>query len=143
MMPTSSDSLAAETLCAEAAFLHQQFFGRAATPAFISTYCQAHAEIADLSAANADELRTVQRVFAKRLDACGLEPWLRHGTRRHLLSRKLMLVAYLAECDGEHSEFRRAETGRWRSWRALSQAGLKGLFRLLRGWWQKTRYGLV
>jgi|RhiMetdeSRZDD1v2_1073273.scaffolds.fasta_scaffold466948_2 hypothetical protein len=143
MMAAVSDAHLLVNLRDEAHLLHQQFFGRTATTDFVNLYLKAHAEIPDLLDASVAERRTVRLVFAKRLDACGLEPWLRAGTRRHLLSRKLMLVAYLAECDGAHPEFRRAEVGRLRSWVTLSSCGLKGIFRLLRGRWQKARYGLL
>jgi hypothetical protein len=143
MMPALSNARLMADLSDEANLLHQQFFGRTATTEFVNLYLKAHTEIPDLSDASVEEGRTVRLVFAKRLNAFGLEPWLRAGTRRHLLSRKLMLVAYLAECDGAHPEFRRAEIGRLRSWVTLSWCGLKGSFRLLRGRWQKARYGLV
>jgi hypothetical protein len=132
-----------EQLRDEAELLHRQFFHHAATDEFVSYYLKAHAEITDLSDANANEIRTVQLIRTRRLDAYGIEPWLRKGTRRHLLTRKLMLVAYLAECDGAHLSCRSVELGRGRAWLTLLVSGASGLIRLLRGRWQKTRYGLV
>ena len=89
------------------------------------------------------ELHTVATIVHKQLDALGIEPWLRDGVRRHLLSRKLLLIAYLGECDAVHPGFRQAVSGRIHSYMQLCGAGLGGAWHLLVGRLQKAVYGLL
>jgi hypothetical protein len=77
------------------------------------------------------------------LDALGIEPWLRGGLQRHLLSRKLLLIAYLGECDAVHPGFRQAVSGRMPSCLQLCGAGMLGAWHLLAGRFQKAVYGLL
>ena len=131
----------------EAETLHRQFFRAAPAPAFINAYQQAHAELPALHDAADDatdnERHTVSLIIEHNLDALGIEPWLRSGTRRHLLARKLLLVAYLAECDGAHPAYRQTDRGLLRAWSALSWCGVRAAWHLLKGRWQKAKYGLV
>ena len=90
-----------------------------------------------------NELRTMEAIVEKHLDALGIEPWLRVGSTRHLLSRKLLLIAYLAECDAQHPEFRRAANGRFLSLVQLCLSTTSGVWHLLRGRRQKALYGLL
>jgi len=127
----------------EVQVLHQQFFRSPAPPALIDQYLRFHAESPTLVQATPQELRTVATIVHKRLDALGIEPWLRGGAQRHLLSRKLLLIAYLAECDAEHLGFRRAVSGRLPSCLQLCGAGVRGAWHLLTGRLQKAVYGLL
>lgn len=131
------------TLIREAELLHRQFFQRDASPKLLDFYTLAHSELLDLTQASDGELRTVQLVVERHLDALGIEPWLRSSSGRHLLSRKLLLIAYLAECDAAHSEFRREAKSRAVSYVRLGQSGAKAAFRLLRGRIQKALHGLL
>jgi hypothetical protein len=127
----------------EVQVLHQQFFRSPAPPALIDQYLRFHAESPTLVQATPQELRTVATIVHKRLDALGIEPWLRGGAQRHLLSRKLLLIAYLAECDAAHLGFRRAVSGRLPSCLQLCGAGVRGAWHLLTGRLQKAMYGLL
>jgi len=131
------------SLIREAEVLHRQFFRRDAPLRFIEYYTMAHAELPELARANDNELRTVRIVIVRGLDALGIEPWLRSGSRRHLLSRKLLLIAYLAECDAAHPEFRQEVRGRVRSLVHLGRSSALAAIRLLRGRLQKFLYGLL
>jgi hypothetical protein len=83
-------------------------------------------------------------IVQKHLDALGIEPWLRRGSAtRHLLSRKLLLIAYLAECDAEHLEFRLEIRGRLRSLVHLCCGALWAGWHLLKGRLQKALHGLL
>ncbi len=136
-------NLAQGNLTREAEVLHRQFFRREASLGFIDEYLRAHVELPDIWQASDNELRTVNIVIEKKLDALGIEPWLRTGSRRHLLSRKLLLIAYLAECDATHLEFRQEIIGRTRSFAQLCSSGALGIIRLSKGWIQKALYGLL
>ena len=127
----------------EVQVLHQQFFQSPAPPALIDKYLRFHAESSTLVQATPQELRTVATIVHKRLDAFGIEPWLRGGAQQHLLSRKLLLIAYLGECDAEHLGFRRAVSGRLPSFLLLCGAALWGGGHLLTGRLQKAMYGLL
>lgn len=130
-------------LLKEAAFFHRQMFGCAATLQLAKYYATAHAEFSGLGETSLDEHRTVQTVVERQLDAPSIEPWLRSRPIRHLLSRKLLLIAYLAECDGSHPEIHWQTVGTVRSFGRLIASGFRGVFRLLRGRVQKAIHGLV
>lgn len=100
-------SFAATPLMQEAQFLHRGFFKRGASVQFVDAYCRAHRDLPDLQAFSAAELATVQTIVERKLNALAIEPWLRRPGKRHALSAKLLLVAYLAESDASHAEFSR------------------------------------
>ena len=130
-------------LSQEVQILHQQFFLNPAPPALIDRYLQFHTESSTLVEATPQELRTVATIVYKRLDALGIEPWLRGGEQRHLLSRKLLLIAYLGECDAAHLGFRQAAIGRLPSCVQLCGTAVRGAWHLLVGRLQKAMYGLL
>lgn len=130
-------------LIREVDLLHRQIFGRVAPPGLVQHYVRAHAELADLTEASQQEIRTVRIVVERGLDASAIEPWLRSRPTTHLLTRKLLLVAYLAECDAEHPEFRRQVTGRVRGFMQLGRSSALGVMHLLRGRLQKVLHGLL
>jgi len=130
-------------LMREVEVLHRQFFRRDAPHGLIENYMRAHAELPDMARVSNSELRTVQIIIEKGLDALGIEPWLRSGPERHLLSRKLLLIAYLAECDAAHPEFRQEANGHACSFAQLCRSTMLAAIHLLRGRLQKTLYGLL
>lgn len=130
-------------LSREVQLLHQQFFRSPAPPALIVQYLRFHAESPTLVQATPQELRTMATIVHWRLDALGIEPWLRGGAQRHLLSRKLLLIAYLGECDAAHLGFRQAVSGRLPSSLHLFGAALRGVWHLFAGRLQKAVYGLL
>lgn len=132
-----------EVLCAEARYLHRSLFYRYPTENLVDAYLRAHIEIPDLRAIDTRQLGTVNLVVKHSLDAVGIEPWLRVKVRRHALSAKLLLIAYLAECDAGHPEFVRHVTGGWLALASMGNAVLISIFRLLRGRIQKAWHGLV
>lgn len=137
---TSSEST---ILYEEARYLHFSMFGRYPDNVTLSYYVSAHAEISLLRFLSEQELNTVRVIIAHSLDATGIEPWLRGKRMRHALSAKMLLLAYLAECDSCHPEFSRcASTGRM-ALLSIGRAALKAGFCLLRGRIQKVCYGLV
>jgi hypothetical protein len=130
-------------LTLEADVLHRQIFGRPAPAELAKYYAQAHAEMADLTEATEQEIRTVRVVVERGLDAPAIEPWLRAQSRRHLLSRKLSLIMYLAECGGRHAEFRVRAVGRIGSFLRLGASAIAAAARLSCGRLQKMRHGLL
>lgn len=130
-------------LTREVEVLHRQFFQRDAPHEFIEGYLRIHAELPDMARASDSELRTVKIIIKKELDALGIEPWLRSGPERHLLTRKLLLIAYLAECDSAHPEFRQEVRGRVRSLAQLCRSTALAATHLLRGRLQKALYELL
>lgn len=130
-------------LTQEVKILHLQFFQRDASQDFIERYQRFHKDLPEMTQATGGELRTVSVIIERRLDALGIEPWLRGGPTRHLLSRKLLLIAYLAECDAAHLESGRVVKGRWRSLLQLCGRAVWGSGQLFKGRLQKALYGLL
>ena len=130
-------------LTEEVKYIHMSMFRQYPSNLISDAYIRAHAEIPDLSFFNERQLKTVQTVVVKRLDAVGIEPWFRGKKIRHALSAKILLLAYLAECDACHSGYsRRAITGRM----VLVNMGfttLRAGHCLIRGRIQKAWHGLV
>ena len=132
-----------EMLCIEARYLHVRLFRQCSSDSILSAYVSAHAEIPDLHAIDEHELRTVRIIVAHRLDAVGIEPWLRRKRTRHALSAKILLLAYLAECDACHLEFSRSVYDGRMAFAKMGCAVLSSIYPLLRGRLQKVWYGLV
>lgn len=130
-------------LAREAAYLHQQLLRRVAPAALVENYLRAHAELPELSEAHAAQLRTVRVIVERGLDALGIEPWLRTRRVRHMLTRKLLLLAYLTECDAGQPEFRHRSTGSWLAWPRMGCAVVIAGVSLLRGRMQIGRHGLA
>ena len=124
----------------EAEHLHRCLFRREALPPFVASYFRVHAILPELRTFSPEQLRTVNIIVAARLDAVSIEPWLRRCRKRHALTSKLLLVAYLAECDGQHASFSRRDVG---GYFTLFLAGLRGGIGLLHGRFQKAWHGLV
>ncbi|MDE7370523.1 MAG: hypothetical protein K2N07_02025 [Desulfovibrio sp.] len=127
----------------ECRHLHSCFFKRDAPETLVQEYVRAHAELAALRDIPAEEEMTLRTILDKGLNAAAIEPWLRRKGHRHALTRKLMLIAYLAECGGGHEEFLREPRGRLAGWTGMLLAGVKGAGALAAGYAEKTFYGLV
>ena len=127
----------------ECRYLYFFFFKKTPPPCLVQGYIQAHKELSSLRDFPAREYATIQKILEKRLNATAIEPWLRRKGERHVLTRKLMLISFLAECGGGHEEFSRQAQGRVRGWWALVLGALQGTGALAVGYAEKTFYGLV
>lgn len=127
----------------EAEFFPRLFLNHATAPRLAQAYLRAHFELPDLCSASEAESKTVRVIVDHKLDALAIEPWLRGGPRRHLLSRKLLLVAYVMECDGCHPEIRQAVTGRSTGITRLCVILIASAVRMMRGRLQIMIHGLV
>jgi hypothetical protein len=125
------------------AYLYQSIFNRSPTSQIVDLYINAHSEIDELKQLDKRQIITVTRIVSAKLDAVGIEPWLRTHNRRHVLSIKLLLIMYLAESDANHPEFRRHSVGSLKGYKRLVLAGLKGFTRMIIGSIQKAIYGIV
>jgi len=130
-------------LTREAELFHRQFFRHNPSHRFVEQYLKVHAEQPELMHATDNEFRTVQIIVEKELNAFGIEPWLRSDSRRHLLSRKLLLTSYLTECGAMHPQFRQEVEGRARSFFQLCQSVALAAILLVRGKLHKGLYGLL
>lgn len=133
------------TLDGESRYFHKCLFSEEAEPRFVELYRAVHLEQADLFAASDREIAGVARIVARRLDAAGIEPWLRRRSQRHLLSRKLLLATYLAEVDGQHlTKFGLQEhQSQCQLWCHIFFKIAGGVFRLTRGFMQAIRHDLL
>lgn len=139
---SDSSVLEAVLLRREAEYLHQALFGYAPSTATSDYYVRAHSMLSFLSQASETERSLVQCVVDRGLDAMGIEPWLRGGGKRHLLSAKLFLLAYIGECDAGHAEFSRSLSPNYSPWITLASASFSAGYRLLCGRMQLLRHEL-
>jgi hypothetical protein len=131
-------------LQAEVCYLHRQLFHRAPNDGLVSAYLRVHADLPELHSLDPQQLHTVRTVVTRRLDALGIEPWLRDKSKkRHALSVKLLLLSYLAETDASHPEYTRHGRVVQGVWACMLLTTLSAVFRLLRGRVQAARHGLV
>lgn len=143
---SSTQALSSESrneLRKEAEYLYRRLFGREASTELIENYLAAHAQMPALYMAPEAQFNTVRTIVAKELDAVAIEPWMRSRKVRHVLSRKLLLISYLAECDSRHPEYMRSSGGVTEGWPRFLLTGLQAGFSLARGRYLKARYGLV
>jgi hypothetical protein len=127
----------------EAKYLHLSMFSQYPSNVISDAYVRAHTEIPELRLFDEQQLKTVQIVIAHNLDALGIEPWLRGKKSRHALGAKILLLAYLAECDASHPEFSRCASTARMAFINMGLAALKAGLSLLRGRIHKQWYGLV
>lgn len=130
-------------LVSEVNYFHQQIFRRNAPNTFVEAYLAVHLDRYDLFIADEHQKQTVRLIVERKLDALGIELWLRSKNKNHLLSSKLQLMFYIAECDALHPEFRFKATGHLQCFLRLGISGLYAGLRLVRGRIQKSLYGLV
>lgn len=135
--------MSADNVLEEAKYLHYQLFRRLPESNIVDYYLRAHTEMLELSKFNEQELQTVEFIVTRGLDAVGIEPWLRNKKSRHALSVKLLLLTYLAECDTKHSEFCRDSPNKNTAILQMGYTVFLAALRLIRGFTQKARYGLI
>jgi hypothetical protein len=129
-------------LRAEVCYLYESLFGHAPSQNLINLYLRAHTEIPHLRAINHDQLRVVRQIIALKLDASGINFWLRRiGRDHHLLTMKLGTLVYLTECGGSYGQFTRTEKRRFILLR-MTAIVLRAVLSALRGKYQILRYGL-
>ena len=132
-----------DILCEEARYLHRCMFRRSSPNGLVEAYVRAHAELPDLRVIDERQRRTVHYIVVRRLDAFSIEPWLRCKGTRHALSAKILLIAYLAECDARHPEFVRRQSNRQGALASIGFTTIIAFLRLFRGYVQKAWHGLV
>lgn len=138
----TSDAPSAD-LVGEARYFYRQLIGGEPSSLIICNYVRAHEEIAELRVIDAVQRRTVDLILASRLDAMGIEPWLRRGRVPHALGIKLRLLTYLGECGANHPKFKRQSVGFLEACTNMGFSIILALFSLLRGYLQKLRHGLL
>lgn len=127
----------------EACYLHLCFFHKQPDEIFVSNYLAAHIELPELRYFPEEQLRSVRIIVESGLNAMGIEPWLRRSGIRHPLTSKLMLVAYLSECDSRHRDFSRKSSGRYKAWLCMFLNLFRSVLSLSSGYISKKRYKLV
>jgi hypothetical protein len=133
-----------EKLCDEGKYLYFHLFHRHPPNNLVDAYIRAHAEIKDLRTVDPRQKETVDIIVDQGLDPIIVEPWLRGKKTRHLLSAKMLLIAYLAECDiHHHPEFSRSARSSKMTLGSIGLATIAAGIRLIRGYIQKMRHELV
>jgi len=131
-----------ENLEQEVNYFHYCLFDSPAPARLVNLYIEFNTDLADSVKVNSNDARTVSTIVMKRLDAVGIEFWLRRKGLRHQLSRKLMLIMYLAECDGEHLDFRVCISGPLGGYKAVVVGLSKAFMHLFVGRIQVALYAL-
>lgn len=124
----------------EAQHFYGCLFGGQAPDSLISHYLNAHTSLDGLGNIPCRQQQTLNTIVNKKLDAAAIEPWLRGGNRRHALSAKLLLIAYLAECSNDKLFPRNIPA---KGLGSLMWTAMRGGISLIRGRYLKIRYGLV
>lgn len=124
----------------EAAYFYCALFREQLPENIRGLYCKAHAALPDEFASTAREAHTVTAIMRHALDPVGIEPWLRKKNAHHLLTRKLLLLAYLHECGGGRVS---VADGRLGGGLDMFLTICGAAFSLTRGLLQKRRYGLL
>jgi len=132
-----------ERLEHEVIYFHYCLFGNPAPARLINLYVEFNREHFDGVSVNSNDARTVAIIIKMRLDAVGIEHWLRRKGLRHLLSRKLMLIMYLAECDSAHPDFRVCITGPFYGYIAVARTLSAAVRHLFVGRIQIALYALL
>ena len=127
----------------EANYFHYCLFGTLPLRQLVNLYVEFNTERSQSVKVDSEHARTVETILRMRLDAVGIEPWLRQYGRRHLLSRKLMLIMYLAECDSAHPDFRVCISGPFYGYIAVVLALSAAARRLFVGRIQIALYALL
>ena len=129
----------------EGKYLHSFLFKSQPDGRLLSVYISAHSLIPDLKVSTQrqkEQISTIRLIIKYRLNPVAIEPWLRNKEKRHLLSAKLLLIIYIAECDAGHSEFERGFERGKRAIYTMAVHLAKAAFHLMTGYIQKRVFGL-
>ena len=128
----------------EGRYLYRCIFSRDPSFHILNAYINAHREMSELTAIKIEHYRTLRAIVKYRLDALGIEFWLRQKGKYHPLRTKTILLSYLSECDATHTEFSRfIFSNTIKSIFHIHFILFKTFFSCLRGGLQKIFYGLV
>jgi hypothetical protein len=122
-----------QTLTKEAAALHHALFGREVPEELARHYAAAHAHV--LSKVTAAEQAWMARALSRRTDIEAIETVVRLMGHDHVLTRKMRLLAYLAEAwPAYYRDFVNDAPGRGAAWCALAWHGSRTIVKFLKGW---------
>ncbi|MFN3244062.1 MAG: hypothetical protein ACE37K_21325 [Planctomycetota bacterium] len=134
----AADPTDAESLRAEADWLHVNLFGGPIEQRLADRYVAAHQHL---------ELRSgvdVERIVARRLDAEAIEFYARRRNPANPLTQKLRTLLYLAEIEARYyRHFVRHEGSFWSSLPVLVWSPFRSAFKLLKGRFQARRHHVV
>ena len=134
-----AESSSGVTLAAEARYLHACLFRRPADELTVARYEAAHRRWF----AGEETSPLVRRILDRRLDAEAIEFALRRRGRGQELTRKLLIVCYLAEARAEYmGEFVQLQHSPARAWAGLAGATLDAAWKLVMGEYALVRHGL-
>ena len=125
----------------EAVWFHHAMFASAPSSEFIRNYIDANLECGDLHS-EIGEVVIIRRLAKKKANVVVVEAALRRRKPRHLLTRKMTLVAYIAECDAAHLNVYNHSVSTFMFWGLFPFWGFRALFRLLCGKLLVVRYGI-
>lgn len=124
----------------EAAHLYHCLFNRELPETIALYYISAHLSLSEHWDIPGEQAQTLGLIVRNELPATAVEPWLRQKGSRHIVSAKLLLLAYLDECSsGERGVLRNTRLRRI----GLLSTVISGFVSLAYGFYLKKRYGLV
>ena len=108
-------------LVREAEHLYRSLFNCEIPAGLVGGYVDVHRSLAKEWHPTPAEERTLHLIVELSLDAAALEPWLRRKGSLHIVSVKLLLLAYLDECAaGRSGVLRNTWSGRAELARGIS-----------------------
>ena len=126
----------------EAGYFHALFFRRPIPEAVIGRYVAANR----LCFPNPDarDLKMVETIVTRGLDAEAIELALRRRPGSGLLTRKIQVLFYLVEVrSAYYGDFVNRTPGLWRALPRLFASALQTVWKFGKGWYLVRRYGLA
>jgi len=130
-----------EELTDEVVYFHKSMFGFEPNLELIRHYVSANQQCSELHA-DSCEIELIHHLIKKKLNVLAPESALRCRVNRHLLTRKMILLAYIAECDDVHRHSYDLSVSSFYFWIILPFWGARAIFRLLLGKILVARFGL-
>jgi len=126
----------------EAGYFHALFFRRQMPEVVMRRYVTANRVC--FPAPDAKDLKMVETIVARRLDAEAIELALRLRRGRGVLTRKIQILFYLVEVrSAYYGDFVNRTPGLWRAVLRLFASVLQTVWKAGKGWYLVWRYGLV
>lgn len=135
------DSHMDSELRSEARYICDSLFGIDGDSVYIDQYVAAHTHV--LANGSTDQAGTVHKIVQRNLDVSACELILRR--KNHVLTKKVWLLTYLVESQGEKQDLfiARGDITRFAFVAQLSRELAVTLWKMLKGRWQVWRYDLV
>ena len=128
-----------QELCREAEFFHERIFGQPIPDEIRARYVRANGML--LKDTEAVRQVRINLILERSMDVEAIEFALRRRAPQNLLTKKLLILCYLAESRSDYyTRFVNEQEKSYRAYLELSVSTLRSLYKLLKGRWLIWRY---